>query len=370
MNSIAAYGSDDESVNEEGAQSRTSASVTSATKYTGSRKPTKKLEVSILPESIQAALSRGDTLNDSDSESDGEQRMRRSSANARSTGLLALLPPPTVVESAQSQYDYDSRLLEKKAPIPKASVMPEVYSSRISEYTKVEEEIEFVPSYEIRSVNTAPDVLSQSNSASTALSAAVATERRVVQEQRSSLRKREREMETHLLQGNLSVGLQGADVVSVVGGGHDWDAGEYRLKQQRESELRTIANGGKLGESAAYSMPSKLQNRRHQINSLAVNAAERELELLEAKGARNRTKAETQVRSLNISYPHLSSLLIVIIGKVWMVEREIIFVVIIILLFSAVPSLISRVFSQTFPNSIVHSYESNSPRTLQQVQKE
>lgn len=40
--------------------------------------------------------------------------------------------------------------------------------------------------------------------------------------------------------------------------------------------------------------PTKLQNRKHQINSLVFKAAETELQLLEMKTNRNRTKSETQ----------------------------------------------------------------------------
>ena len=42
--------------------------------------------------------------------------------------------------------------------------------------------------------------------------------------------------------------------------------------------------------------PSKLQKRKHQINSLAIAAAERELELMEKRGRATKTKAETNAK--------------------------------------------------------------------------
>jgi hypothetical protein len=40
--------------------------------------------------------------------------------------------------------------------------------------------------------------------------------------------------------------------------------------------------------------PTKTQNKKHQINSLAMSAASVELELMEARGARSKSKSETQ----------------------------------------------------------------------------
>ena len=48
--------------------------------------------------------------------------------------------------------------------------------------------------------------------------------------------------------------------------------------------------------SASAHGPTKLQRRKHQINSLATAAAERELELMDKKGQSLRTKAQTQAK--------------------------------------------------------------------------
>ena len=53
-----------------------------------------------------------------------------------------------------------------------------------------------------------------------------------------------------------------------------------------------------LGKNADKSLaiPSRLQNRKHHINSLVRSAADTELALLDARGGRSRTKAETQAK--------------------------------------------------------------------------
>ena len=52
----------------------------------------------------------------------------------------------------------------------------------------------------------------------------------------------------------------------------------------------------KTGETRTTTKVTKTQRRKHQINSLAIAAAERELDLLERKGKANRTKHETNAR--------------------------------------------------------------------------
>ena len=50
------------------------------------------------------------------------------------------------------------------------------------------------------------------------------------------------------------------------------------------------------GETSTVYKPTKVQKRKHQINSLAHAAVERELELMEAKGNALKTKAQTQAK--------------------------------------------------------------------------
>ena len=52
----------------------------------------------------------------------------------------------------------------------------------------------------------------------------------------------------------------------------------------------------KTGATTTTTKATKTQRRKHQINSLAISAAERELELLDKKGKSNKTKHETNAR--------------------------------------------------------------------------
>ena len=52
----------------------------------------------------------------------------------------------------------------------------------------------------------------------------------------------------------------------------------------------------KTGATTTSTKATKTQRRKHQINSLAISAAERELELLDKKGKSNKTKHETNAR--------------------------------------------------------------------------
>ena len=50
------------------------------------------------------------------------------------------------------------------------------------------------------------------------------------------------------------------------------------------------------GQTTTVTKASRTQKRKHQINSLAITAAEREIELLEKKGRATKTKAETNAK--------------------------------------------------------------------------
>lgn len=108
-----------------------------------------------------------------------------------------------------------------------------------------------------------------------------------------SKRKRERELEMELLQGNTSV--VDSLTMKVVNASAHWNSEAYTSQMQREQELKSVYNLNNPNNVGAL-QPSKLQNRKHQINSLALKAAETELAMLDAKLNRSRTKAETQGR--------------------------------------------------------------------------
>lgn len=103
----------------------------------------------------------------------------------------------------------------------------------------------------------------------------------------SAKRKRDRDLEHQLLNGNIdSINGSFADVVSTA---TEWNSRDYNEQIQREMEVRE-----KYNLTSTSGVPSKNQNRKHQINSLVVKAAEMELMLMEKKNERSRTKAQTQ----------------------------------------------------------------------------
>ena len=78
-----------------------------------------------------------------------------------------------------------------------------------------------------------------------------------------------------------------------------WNAHEYTAQQQREAEVAKqfnvrIAPGESLAGKIA--VPGKTASRKHQITSLVAQAAKTELSMLDAKGHKHKTKAETAGR--------------------------------------------------------------------------
>ena len=75
-----------------------------------------------------------------------------------------------------------------------------------------------------------------------------------------------------------------------------WDPLRYGEQRRKEEQLQSAFSLGIKGSEKMIAQPTKLQNRKHQINSLVYKAAEVEFELMEMKGARNKTKSETQAK--------------------------------------------------------------------------
>ena len=109
----------------------------------------------------------------------------------------------------------------------------------------------------------------------------------------AAARRRERDIHLSLLQGDVGALENGATFIDVQPP-QEWDTEQYMMQQKRQEELKSMFNFSQKGGDNALSQPTKLQNRRHQINSLVFSAAESELELLEAKGRQMKTKYETQ----------------------------------------------------------------------------
>ena len=97
-------------------------------------------------------------------------------------------------------------------------------------------------------------------------------------------------MELQLLSGDLT-GISSGATVKDISVQNDWDSLRYTEQQQREAEVQ---RGFGIGASKSLTQVSKQQSRKHQLNSLAIKAAETELSLLEKRGNRMLTKHETQ----------------------------------------------------------------------------
>ena len=68
-------------------------------------------------------------------------------------------------------------------------------------------------------------------------------------------------------------------------------------KRKYEEEIGAVYKfGGTGGALKAIAQPNRLQNKKHQINSLAMAAANAEIEMYDSRGTRNKTKAETQAK--------------------------------------------------------------------------
>ena len=55
-------------------------------------------------------------------------------------------------------------------------------------------------------------------------------------------------------------------------------------------------NFGQGAGENQIAQPSRVQNKKHQINSLVLSAAQMELDLMDARATRLRSKAETQAK--------------------------------------------------------------------------
>lgn len=107
-------------------------------------------------------------------------------------------------------------------------------------------------------------------------------------------RKRNRKLESELLNGNINV-VQEKNCS--VANPSKWDKEKYMEKRKYEEEIGAVYKfGGTTGSLKAISQPNRLQNKKHQINSLAMAAANAEIEMYDSRGTRNKTKAETQAK--------------------------------------------------------------------------
>jgi hypothetical protein len=104
-------------------------------------------------------------------------------------------------------------------------------------------------------------------------------------------RQRQRQLENQFMAGNLNA--IGAGAAPTFRPQQQWDSSVYLAQQQLEAQSRAKFATGKGGSAA---MPTKNQSRKHQINSLAAQAADMELIMLENQGKRTKSKSETQMK--------------------------------------------------------------------------
>jgi hypothetical protein len=107
----------------------------------------------------------------------------------------------------------------------------------------------------------------------------------------SNRKRKERELEMQIQSGNLA-SLQDLPIQDIERPSDQWDATSYMDKQYREMQIMNeYTNNGTM---KSIVQPTKLQNRRHQLSSLALHAAETEIAMMEAKAQRGKSKSQTQ----------------------------------------------------------------------------
>jgi len=109
--------------------------------------------------------------------------------------------------------------------------------------------------------------------------------------EKSNKKKRDRDIELQLLAGDLTALDSRPNTIKELDIDHKWDIQKYTDQQIREHEIQ---KGFGIGTTKSLMQVSKQQNRKHQLNSLAIKAAETELSLLEKRNHRMLTKSETQ----------------------------------------------------------------------------
>lgn len=256
-------------------------------------KPKKKLDISFLPQEIQNALLHGDNGGDSDDDRDVSiprkvQRTSHPNSSSFDDPLLRALPaprndfkdstdPPVDIKSARKEAENGAPLAgaqETTNPVaPQGSHQPSTVPA-------------FSNPFQIPSL--AASMPSIPNQQESYFSANVGPQ--LEPDQQKNRKKRERELEQQLMSGDMSV-LNEAHVVDVQAQ-NNWDSRHYMDNQVKEAMILKAYTGDTGSKSMLQ--PTKLQNRRHQLSSLALKAAETEIAMLEARGQRTKTKAQTQ----------------------------------------------------------------------------
>lgn len=269
--------------------------------YNGGVKKKKKklLDISFLPSHIQEAL-RGEVALDSDPDDiDANKRIHPNVSKPKEKKvdqldpLLAMLPAPKDKNSALDALFASGSFKPNKVPnSERADKMPKEVEA--GEDKPRMDRFDHVP-VTTHSYNSAENIASESSHEAANLYSDPATSANNEYAPTINRKKRERELEYMLMSGDLSAlsesHTQNMREVTAVS---DWDSMKYTEQQQKEADiLKTYTAGGSF---KAAMQPNKVQNRKHQLSSLALKAAEAEISMLESSHNRSKTKSQTQSR--------------------------------------------------------------------------
>jgi hypothetical protein len=274
-------------------------------------KKKKMLDISFLPSEIQDLLTRGDVDSDDDQIASKKPSAPAkakviNSSSSKSTAeasiidpLLRSLPPPKNSNSSDT-YTFN-KPPEKKStaafnPFKRtyAEIDEETYQNNIdaTEFDGSYEEEGYEQSHTESYEDTSHPTSSSSSSSShpTKHPTDLPTTLNAIQNKK----RKERHIEQMLMAGDTSVLSNEAQIRDVAAEHHTWDAMKYSDQQQKEKLImKQYTNDG---GTKSMMQPTKLQNRRHQLSSLALRAAEAEIAMLDASASRMKTKSQTQSR--------------------------------------------------------------------------
>ena len=300
MDLLGAYASDDESP----PPAPSTSSAQSHEAKVSPKERRRRLDLSVLPPHIQDLLTgRGNDDSDSDEEVPLGARTLGQGSRSETRDLLAMLPRPG--HEAVNKRQQPSRIFSSESADDMENTRASASAALVTSdplMVPPVEEVSLPPFQALPKRSAAPSVhISRCGSATSGTSSAIESSSiisreftRGVERARKRTRREEREIERSLLTGDVST-ISGAHFIDVQGK-QPWDSSAYDDRRHREEEVLSVYNFGGKGGEKAIMQPTKVQNKRHHINSLAMHAAETELALLDARGQRSKSKAETMAK--------------------------------------------------------------------------
>lgn len=278
-------------------------------------KKKKMLDISFLPSEIQDLLTRGDYDVDSDDDQIASKKpiannlakpiVTTTSKPTKETAsidpLLRSLPPPKNSNTSDN-YTFN-KPPEKKSINPfkrnYADIDESFQNEDPTEYDYDDdayEQDEHTKSYgeEQDEEQDETHPTSSSSFSLPATSSEQQSDLATAGNSQTNKKRKERHIEQMLMAGDTSVLGANTQVRTVAAEQHTWDAMKYSDQQQKEQLImKKYTNDG---GTKAMVQPTKIQNRRHQLSSLALRAAESEIAMLDATASRMKTKSQTQSR--------------------------------------------------------------------------